>query len=160
PGMPFQVSEVSLEGHSLERGPTPVREPRRGADVLDAGGPGGVVPLVVLGVERLEPEVACRQFPRGIEVWGYEGGAQRFLAGLTLFWPPICTLRPPGACCSRCSISRNPCTCRRPDSTASTWKACSHPTMWSSDRRVGCGAGVRSSGRTPSTSRHGCHSPT
>src|SRR5690606_27742775 len=88
PGVSFQVGEVPLESHSLHRGPTPVRAPGRGADVLDSGGPGGVVPLVVLGAEWLEPALAGGQVPPGIEVCWYDGAAPRFPTVLTLFSPP------------------------------------------------------------------------
>src|ERR687898_2451011 len=61
-GMALEVRAILLRRHRAR--PATVREPRRGADVLDRGRPRLVVGLVVLGAERLEQEM-IRNEPSG-----------------------------------------------------------------------------------------------
>jgi hypothetical protein len=52
--------------------PAAVREAGRGSDVVHAARPRGVVSLVVLRAERLEPEVVRDKAIGDGEVWRYE----------------------------------------------------------------------------------------
>src|SRR5262249_26428 len=52
--MPFQITEILLQGH-LAR-PAPAGESGRRPDVADAGRGGGIIRLGVLRTERLQPE--------------------------------------------------------------------------------------------------------
>src|SRR5699024_7739738 len=53
-GVAFEVGEVALEGHALRGRPGAVGVAGGGADVLDAGGPGGQIGRVVLRAQRLQ----------------------------------------------------------------------------------------------------------
>src|SRR5262249_1221420 len=55
PGVPLQVAQIVSEGHLVW--PAALAEPRRRADVINAGRPGSVIGLVVLRAERGQPEV-------------------------------------------------------------------------------------------------------
>ena len=67
-GVAAEVVEVPFERHAIRRRPVAVGVAGGGADVGDARCPGGVVGLVVLWAERLEPEVLTDQGGRRREV--------------------------------------------------------------------------------------------
>jgi len=69
-GVPLQVAEIVSEGHLAW--PVALAEPRRRADVIDAGRPGSVVGLVVLRTERGQPEVPRYELIRYREVFRNE----------------------------------------------------------------------------------------
>ena len=56
-GVPLQVAQIVSEGHLAW--PVALAEPRRRADVINAGRPGSVIGLIVLRTERGQPEVPC-----------------------------------------------------------------------------------------------------
>ena len=60
-GVAVHVPQVPVQGHPVQRWPAAVRIARCRADVLDAGRPGCQVGLVVLGPQRLQPELLGHQ---------------------------------------------------------------------------------------------------
>jgi hypothetical protein len=68
--VPFQVAQILLQGHLLR--PALVGKSGRRPDVVDAGHPGGIIRLVVLWPERLQPESVSAQPLRHREIVRHE----------------------------------------------------------------------------------------
>ena len=66
----FEVAKVVSQGHRVR--PASPGESRRRLDVVDAGSPRGIVGGVVLGPERLEPELLSSEPARHREIRGNE----------------------------------------------------------------------------------------
>jgi len=69
--MPLQIGAVLAEAHLSGSVPTLVVAGRT-SDVVDARRPRGIVALVVLRAERLEPKLANREPSRRDETGGHE----------------------------------------------------------------------------------------
>jgi hypothetical protein len=70
--VPLEVAQVLLDGHLVR--PAPGFETRARMNVVDGRGPRGVVPLVVLGPERLQDELGSLEPEWHVEVGRHELG--------------------------------------------------------------------------------------
>ena len=76
-GVPLEVAAVVVDGHLV--GPGRSDGAGRGEDVVDAGGPGGAVAVVVLRPERLQAVAVDVEMEGRLEAFGDEGSHPRMV---------------------------------------------------------------------------------